>query len=118
MLLCTNAVVIKVDPDYVDYWYEDLIPGIHYIPASLENMTEVAKYVVDPQNDEEMKSVVKAANSWCKRTLTEEVLIRDEMYQLEEYESALEAYDETNHWMNQWRALRTSGIINDLVECT
>ena len=117
MLLCTNSVVVKIDPDYVDYFYEDLIPGLHYIPASLENMTEVAKYVVDPANDEHMRNVVKAANSWCKRTVTEEVLVRDEMFQLEAYESALLAYGESSNWMAEWRALRTSDTFTDLVDC-
>lgn len=117
MLLCTNSVVIKIDPDYVDYFYDDLIPNLHYIPASLENLTEVARYVVDPKNDDEMMNVVKAANSWCKRTVTEEVLVRDELYQLEAYESALEAYEERQPWIEQWRVFRTSGVVNDLVEC-
>jgi hypothetical protein len=117
MLLCTNSVVVKIDPDYVDYFYEDLIPNLHFIPASLQNMTEVARYVVDPNNDDEMKNVVKAANSWCKRTVTEEVLVRDEMFQLEAYESALDAYEERNRWIDDWRLFRTSDAMNDLVKC-
>ena len=117
MLLCTNSVVIKVDPDYVDYFHEDLIPDLHYIPASMDNITEVARYVVDPRNDVKMRNIVKAANSWCKRTVTENVIVRDEMFQLEAYESALDAYQESNHWMNDWRTFRLSGVVDDLVDC-
>ncbi|KAL7479580.1 hypothetical protein ACHAW6_005307 [Cyclotella cf. meneghiniana] len=118
MLLCTNSVVIKIDPDYVDYFYNDLIPDLHYIPASLENITDVARYVVDPKNDEEMRNVVKAANSWCKRVVTEEVLVRDAMFQLDELESALGAYEERNNWIDDWRKFRMSGVVDDLVDCS
>jgi hypothetical protein len=107
----------QIDPDYVEYFYDDLTPNIHYVPASLENITEVARYVVDPKNDEEMRNVVKAANSWCKRTVTEEVLIRDEMFQLEAYESALDAYGERNNWIDEWREFMMAGFIDDLVDC-
>lgn len=78
----------------------------------------MARYVVDPANDQEMRNVVKSANSWCKRTVTEEVLIRDEMYQLEAYESSLVAYGErTSSWIDEWTEIMTAGIVDDLVEC-
>ena len=95
-----------------------MIPNIHYIPASLENITKVARYVVDPKNDQEMRSIVKAANSWCKRTVTEEVFVRDEMFQLEEYEAALGAYGERENWIDEWREFMLSGVVDDLVDCT
>ncbi len=93
----------QIDPDYVEYFYDDLTPNIHYVPASLKN--------------EEMRDVVKAANSCCKRTVTEEVLIRDEMFQLEAYESALDAYGERNNWIGEWREFMMAGFIDDLVDC-
>ncbi|KAL3794172.1 hypothetical protein HJC23_012879 [Cyclotella cryptica] len=107
-----------IEPDYVDYFYEDLIPNLHYIPASLENITDVARYVVDPNNDEEMRNVVKAANSWCTRTVTEEVLVRDAMFQLEELESALVAYNERTNWMDDWSQFMMAGVVDDWVECS
>lgn len=95
-----------------------MIPNIHYIPASLENITKVARYVVDPKNDQEMRNTVKAANSWCKRTVTEEVFVSDEIYQLEEYEAALGAYGERENWIDEWREFMLSGVVDDLVDCT
>lgn len=108
----------QIDPDYVDYFYNDLIPNLHYVPASLENITDVARYVVDPKNDEEMRNVVKAANSWCKRVVTEEVLVRDAMFQLDELESALVAYEERNNWVDDWRKFRMAGVVDDWVDCS
>lgn len=95
-----------------------MIPDLHYIPASLENITDVARYVVDPKNDEKMRNVVKAANSWCKRVVTEEVLVRDAMFQLDELESALGAYEERNNWIDDWRKFRMSGVVDDWVDCS
>ena len=40
-----------------------------YVPASLDNLTQVVEYVLDYNNQQEMKLIVNAANSWisgCK----------------------------------------------------
>ena len=39
---------------------------IHYVPASLENITEVVEYVLNNNNQHEMKEIVRSANVWCK----------------------------------------------------
>ena len=39
----------------------------HYVPASLDNLTGVAAYVMDKDNEDEMKGIVAKANSWCRR---------------------------------------------------
>ena len=61
-----------MDLDYIEYFYSnggDVQPMIHYIPASLANMTEEVAYVMDKKNEGQMKAMVKLANSWCKRIL-------------------------------------------------
>merc|ERR1712238_25791 len=55
LILCTNSVAIKVDPDYIEHFYVDLKPMVHYVPASLENITEVTEYVLDRKNRLEMR---------------------------------------------------------------
>jgi hypothetical protein len=57
-------VLLQITPDYTEYFYDELRPNVHYIPASLDNITEVARYIVDKANESEMKNVVKAARSW------------------------------------------------------
>lgn len=62
----------------------------HYVPASLENLMEVAAYVLDEANDDEMRAIVNAANMWCKRKMTRDVMAKDMMLQQEKYKAALD----------------------------
>jgi hypothetical protein len=93
---------------------------LHYVPASLNNITEVARYVLAEENRREMKSIVNSANSWCQRTLTRERMARDAISQLRKYEMAL--YDNYGKgWEEEWivikeRIMRNVG--HDLVDCT
>ena len=93
---------------------------VHYVPASLDNITEVVQYVLDKKSRLEMKGIVDAANSWCKKTNTKEQLPRDAIAQLKKYEAAL--YDEYNSsWVDEWRLVRSrilNNIGDDLVECS
>ena len=41
----------------------------HYVPASLDNLTDVAAYVMDKDNEDEMKDIVAKANSRCMRKM-------------------------------------------------
>ncbi len=78
---------------------------MHYVPASLDNITEVTQYVLDEKNRDQMKAVVDSANAWCKRTNTKEQLPKDAISQLQKYEAALyEAYN--NSWVEEWKVVR------------
>ena len=89
---------------------------VHYVPASLENITQVVAYVMNKENGDEMKSIVKSANSWCKGALSEEGLANGAIRQLEVYKKAL---DEYGGWREEWRGVkqRFDDTIGDLVEC-
>ena len=65
-----NSVVIKIQPDFIEQSYNDLIPMVHYVAATLDNLTSVVEYVLDQQNEEAMRIVVSNANAWCKRTMS------------------------------------------------
>ena len=65
---------------------------VHFVPASLENLTQVAAYVLDRQNDEEMRSIVDSANSWCREKMTKKKMAKDMMSQIEKYETMLGDY--------------------------
>lgn len=114
-LLCTNSVIIKIDPDYIEYFYHELTPMVHYVPASLDNLTEVAAYVLDNENADEMKLIVDSANLWCKRKMTEKIMVTDFMMQLKKYEVAFNGYMEQNIHNDPLAPLLDN--ITDLVEC-
>lgn len=104
----------------MEYFYGDggdVKPMVHYVPASLENITEVVAYVMGTNNEGQMKTMVKSANSWCKRALNEDGMAKDSILQLGTYKKALDSYDMT--WSNQWRHVRQrfTGAIDDLVDC-
>jgi hypothetical protein len=110
----------KIDPDFVEYFYDDLRPMSHYVPASLDNITDVVKYVLADENRREMKSIVNSANSWCKRSLTREGMAKDAISQLRRYEMALfDNYGEG--WEEEWIVVKErimSNIGDDLADCT
>lgn len=66
-----------------------MTPGRHYIPASLDNLTKVVEYVISPENDIEIKRVVRAANEWCRSAIGVETVTRSAMEQIGKYYSDL-----------------------------
>lgn len=62
-LLCRNSVVIKVQPEQVDYFWPTLQAGVHYVAANLTTLVETVEYVLAPEHDEEMH-VVGADIEW------------------------------------------------------
>ena len=53
-LLCMNSVVVKVEPEFVDYFFTDVKPWVHYVPVKQDSsdLWEIAQYVMD--HDQEM----------------------------------------------------------------
>ena len=62
---------------------------MHYVPASLGNITEVVTYVLDEDNVAEMKCIVRSANTWCSQKMTKEQLVVEAMLGLKMYEEAV-----------------------------
>ncbi|KAL9189116.1 hypothetical protein ACHAXT_011606 [Thalassiosira profunda] len=103
-LLCTNSVVIKIAPDFTEYFYAELRPDVHYVPASLDNITEVVSYVMDETNDAEMRAVVARANEWCRESNTVEKLASRAVGAVKAYAESLDAYD--RGWRERWEKQR------------
>ena len=116
-LNCCILPVPQIDPDWIEYFYDNLQPMVHYVPASLENITEVTEYVLDEKNRHTMKYIVDSANSWCKRTNTKEQLPKDAVSQLQKYERAFNAHN--THWVDEWKHIRRIIVDNfgdDLID--
>ena len=93
---------------------------LQYVPASLQNITEVIEYVLDKKNRHQMKAIVDSANSWCKRTINKEQLPRDAISQLKKYETSLnDIYNDS--WIKEWSVIGKrvkSNLGDDLVDCS
>ena len=101
----------------MENFYDDLKPMVHYVPATLENLSETVAMVMDQNNDKQMKSVVKSANLWCKRSFTESAMAKDAIKQLKAYKTALDAYN--SNWQDDWMRVkdRFFRTVDDLVDC-
>jgi hypothetical protein len=66
-LLCSNSVILKVEPQWVDYFHFTLEPWKHYIPVKgdLSDLVEQVKFVVADENEWTVRNIVANANLWC-----------------------------------------------------
>ena len=67
--LASNSVILKQDSDNVEFWYDDAIPWMHYIPIrrDLADLEEKLELVL--ANDTLMQQTVGAANDFALRRL-------------------------------------------------
>ncbi|KAL7444350.1 hypothetical protein ACHAXH_006241 [Discostella pseudostelligera] len=112
-LLCTNSIIIKITPDFVEQTTDTLQPNIHFIPSSLDNLTTVVENVMDGDNDEEMKNIVSNANWWCHSNMRKEYLSKRAVDSLEKYIAAID-----QHVVKGWPRGLVQELGDDLVECT
>jgi hypothetical protein len=69
-LLCMNSVVIKIDPEQVDYFWPTLQEGVHYLrAANLSHLVQVARYATSDDNEQEMQRIVANARAWCRQRM-------------------------------------------------
>lgn len=114
-LLCYNSVIIKIAPDFVESNFEELVPGVHYLPSTLDNITQVSEFVMDEDNDAGMQQIVANANAWCRENMSREKLTGSAVEAIEDYNELLNDYDE--HWQKNWHSRKVLKGIDDLVEC-
>lgn len=91
-LLCYSSVVLKVSPDFVDYFYSELQPWIHYIPVShdLSNLYDRVEFVMNVKNTDAVQRIIRAANTWCLSRMSYDQLARDTAHVLDVYASHCE----------------------------
>lgn len=105
-LLCMNSVVVKVEPEFVDYFHPQVKPWVHYIPLIMNssNLWEIGQYIVDPKNDAQLQQIVSNARQWCQNNMKYEKLIEYVLDSLSYYVHMLDIG--TNRtWTDQWSKL-------------
>lgn len=75
--LCYNSAIVKIvadadadssaDVEMEEYYMVDLIPGVHFIPASVTNVTTVVQQVLE--QPEYLQQVAQNANQWCQERI-------------------------------------------------
>jgi len=100
--------VVKIEAHFVEEYYTDLMPNVHYVPASLDNLTAVVQRVVAEENEVEMKSIITSANDWCAKRTTRNSLAKESMATLARYQAEV-------NWTASSETLLQQ--IDDLVEC-
>ena len=103
----------------MEYFYDSILPNVHYIPASLHNITDVARYVVDKANEADVRNIVHEANSWCERKMTRDPIINDAMDQVDKYMKAFDRYIEQGKYENELKDFMGTyhSSADSLVEC-
>lgn len=105
-LLCTNSVVLKVEPKYVDYFNKYLEPWTHYIPvrSDLSDLMETVEWVLSPANEPRVLQIVKSANGWCRTHMTYQGVALDMLDVLNAYVALLDRDDA--RWTDAWAVTR------------
>ena len=129
-LLCLNSVILKVDPEFVEYFYarhnsnrqhgsmddhdNELQAWKHYIPikSDFSNIQEMAEYVLDPANDIVLQEIVHNANEWCRHNMITSTIMSDMLDVWDRYVELLNINN--NHWTDQhWTEDIQAAILND-----
>jgi len=109
-LLCMNSVVIKVEPRWIDYFYPELQPWVHYVPvhANLSNLVEIVILVTsdDDKTQENMRQIVQNANVWCRSKMTATQLSIDMLWLLISYVEMLKKENMRSGDFNRWKGDR------------
>ena len=101
-LLCLNSVVLKVEPEFVDYFMPTLEPWIHYVPIRMDSsdIWNITAWVLDPLNYAAARQIVQNANDWCARTMQYSNLMHDFLSILSFYVEKLDQHD--TYWHSKW----------------
>lgn len=108
-LLCFNSVVLKMRPRYVDYFFFDTIPWVHYIPVvDAKDLVDKARFALDPNNEQKVSAIILEANAWCRRRMVQDEIVKDMLDIWESYVKLLDAGSGGPQWQTStWARAKT-----------
>jgi Glycosyl transferase family 90 len=111
-LLCSNSVVLKVEPQYVDYFYKYLEPWGQYVPVreDLSDLLEKVEWALHPRNVDQVQGIISRANQFCIQHMLHSSLTRDILDIFEAYVTSLDRHDP--QWTNKWLPLKRQMLSN------
>lgn len=68
-LLCRNSVVVKIQPEQVDYFWPTLQAGVHYVATNVSHLVEAVRSALSSEHEDDMKRMVANARKWCRRQM-------------------------------------------------
>ena len=104
-LLCMNSVVIKIQPQWVDYFHPELVPFVHYLPVNqnLSNLQEMVNLAMNDTMSSNMQAIVKNANIWCKEKFTGLQLTADMVWIIISYMELLKNENISSGNFSRWK---------------
>jgi len=92
-----------VESTYVGYWEKELKPWVHYIPveADFSDLEKTVRYVMDPQNAEQIQQVIKNSQAFCRTKLTMEQYTVDILWTLLAYRELIAGSPD---FLDEWRS--------------
>jgi hypothetical protein len=74
-LLGSSSAILKQISPYVEFWYSDLVPGVHYIPVR-SDFSNLSAAVAEAESDgSAVQRMVLAANAYAQRFRTQRAKI-------------------------------------------
>jgi len=121
-LLCMNSVVLKVTPEWVDYFYlQEVQPWVHYLPVhgNLSNLVEMVQLATssDPKIERQMQGIVNNANAWCRTKMTPSQMSFDMSWIMASYVEVLNKENTRSGNFDKWKSnvAVSFNINNDVV---
>ncbi|KOC67192.1 KDEL motif-containing protein 1 [Habropoda laboriosa] len=68
-LLAGDAMVLKQESKYYEFFYNDLVPGKHYVPVKNDLSDLVEKIIWAKENDKEALQIAKSARQFARDNL-------------------------------------------------
>jgi len=104
-LLCMNSIVLKVQPQWVDYFHSELLPFVHYLPVNknLSNLQDMVNLAIDESMSPRMQAIVTNANLWCKQKFTGLQLTADMVWVIISYMELLKNENISSGNFSRWK---------------
>lgn len=103
-LLCeTNSVVLKMEPQFIDYFAPALEPFVHYVPVTFQTLFNTSQWIL--KNEGVARAIAERAREYCLHHWNFEGLIRDSLDILEVYASKF--FQLNPDWLLNWERVNT-----------